>query len=206
MPMSSMEECSPPSVPLPRNKPIPQSTQCKNANNSWTTPPPTRHGPHLPCQQHGPCRPLRCILPIHTRCPQPCRRPHVYGRARRNPTQQRCCPKRLPNQKIGNVFGSRGRFWSPLHQHKNSSTNAQNSDTLNLPPRCKPIIQQPTASSTTKLPQKQPKPSTCASTGYNAAMLKDDSVSTGDQAAPTWQVTGQSTTQQAATEPSDQNF
>jgi hypothetical protein len=71
---------------------------------------PPRHGPHLPRQQHGPCRPLRRILPIQTRRLQPRRRPHVYGRARRNPTQQWRRPKHLPNHKIGNVFGGRGCF------------------------------------------------------------------------------------------------
>jgi hypothetical protein len=78
-PVPSREQCSPPSVPSPWNKQIPQSTQCKMQTIPGQRRHPPQHGPHLPRQQHGPCHPLRRILPIQTWRPQPRRRPHVYG-------------------------------------------------------------------------------------------------------------------------------
>ncbi len=71
---------------------------------------------------------------------------------------------------------------------------SSNSATRNHAPRCKQTMPRHTHYSPTKSYPKHSRPWTCGSTGYGAAMPKDNSAITGDLAHRTWQITSPSTT------------
>ncbi len=76
---------------------------------------------------------------------------------------------------------------------------SSNPATRNHAPQCKQTMPRHTHYSPTKSYPKHSRPWTFVSTGYGAAMPKDDSVITGDLAHKSWQITSQSITPQHTT-------
>jgi hypothetical protein len=76
---------------------------------------------------------------------------------------------------------------------------SSNLATRNHAPRCKQTMPRHTHYSPKQPYPKHSRPWTCVSTGYGAAMLKDNSIITGDLAHKTWQITSQSITPQHTT-------